>query len=237
MSHKLLPRLGSAIASTILSYAAVSFVGVDKAQAAVLTYNFQVEQGGGGGFFKFSDSSLTGIGFEALAVSEGRFNGFTAGRFGSGFSEPTNRQPGKEYYDLVGAAVVFLQGELIGLSASGRDSSSIEFDLPDLPGGPFYRKYESWADWYIYSGGAIIDGIKRSSSSFNGYAGTVISDRNGYLATDGRRFIYDAKVSYTLVNTEAEPVGEPVPEPLTAGGTALALAGLSWLKHKKKMAA
>jgi hypothetical protein len=35
------------------------------------------------------------------------------------------------------------------------------------------------------------------------------------------------------VNTEAEPV----PEPLTAGGTALALAGLTWLKHKKKMAA
>jgi len=39
-------------------------------------------------------------------------------------------------------------------------------------------------------------------------------------------------VSYTLVKTEPEPV----PEPLTAGGTALALAGLSWLKHKKKMA-
>jgi hypothetical protein len=30
---------------------------------------------------------------------------------------------------------------------------------------------------------------------------------------------------------------EPVPEPLTAGGTALALAGLTWLKQKKKMAA
>jgi hypothetical protein len=38
-------------------------------------------------------------------------------------------------------------------------------------------------------------------------------------------------VNYTLVNTET------VPEPLTAGGTALALAGLSWLKHKRKMAA
>ncbi|AFZ09033.1 PEP motif putative anchor domain protein [Oscillatoria nigro-viridis PCC 7112] len=39
-------------------------------------------------------------------------------------------------------------------------------------------------------------------------------------------------VYYTLVNTEPEPV----PEPLAAGGTALALAGLTWLKHKKKMA-
>jgi hypothetical protein len=36
----------------------------------------------------------------------------------------------------------------------------------------------------------------------------------------------DAEVFYTLV-----------PEPLTSGGTALALAGLSWLKHKKKTAA
>jgi hypothetical protein len=39
MSQKLMPRLGSAIASTILSYAALSLVGVDKAQAALLTYN------------------------------------------------------------------------------------------------------------------------------------------------------------------------------------------------------
>jgi hypothetical protein len=48
-----------------------------------------------------------------------------------------------------------------------------------------------------------------------------------------REELDDAEVYYTLVNTEPEPV----PEPLTAGGTALALAGLSWLKHKKKMAA
>jgi hypothetical protein len=44
---------------------------------------------------------------------------------------------------------------------------------------------------------------------------------------------FGSPVSYTLVKTEPSPV----PEPLTAGGTALALAGLSWLKHKKKMAA
>jgi hypothetical protein len=36
-----MPRLGSAIASTILSlFSGVSLVGVDKAQAAVLTYTF-----------------------------------------------------------------------------------------------------------------------------------------------------------------------------------------------------
>jgi hypothetical protein len=47
------------------------------------------------------------------------------------------------------------------------------------------------------------------------------------------RNFFNENVSYTLVDTAPSPV----PEPLTAGGTALALAGLSWLKHKKKMAA
>jgi hypothetical protein len=74
-------------------------------------------------------------------------------------------------------------------------------------------------------------------SYFSGYRETLISNRERVLAIDGRRILNGAEVSYTLVNTEPEPVGEPVPEPFTAGGTALALAGLSWLKHKKKMAA
>ncbi|MBE9185846.1 PEP-CTERM sorting domain-containing protein [Microcoleus sp. LEGE 07076] len=42
----------------------------------------------------------------------------------------------------------------------------------------------------------------------------------------------DRPVSYTLVDTAAEPV----PEPITVAGTALALVGLSWLKQNKKMA-
>ncbi|MEG3981036.1 PEP-CTERM sorting domain-containing protein [Microcoleus sp. D3_18a_C4] len=33
-----------------------------------------------------------------------------------------------------------------------------------------------------------------------------------------------------------DTAAEPVPEPIAVGGTALALAGLTWLKHKKKMA-
>jgi hypothetical protein len=61
---------------------------------------------------------------------------------------------------------------------------------------------------------------------------------DGSIITESyeREYLYispNGDVSYTLVNTEPSPV----PEPLTAGGTALALAGLSWLKHKKKMAA
>ncbi|MEG4861664.1 hypothetical protein QUB75_30375 [Microcoleus sp. K1-B6] len=75
MSQKLRPRLGSAIASTILSlFSAVSLVGVDKAQAAVLTYSFDMAHNVGHGFFKVNNSSLTGIGLEQVAVSEGRFD-------------------------------------------------------------------------------------------------------------------------------------------------------------------
>src|SRR4028118_1910302 len=75
MSQKQMPRLGSAIASTILSLcSAVSLVGVDQAQAAVLTYDFRIENGVGGGSFKVDTSSLTGIGYEEVFVSEGILN-------------------------------------------------------------------------------------------------------------------------------------------------------------------
>ena len=216
MSHKLRPRLGSAIASTILSLAALSVAGVDQVQAAVLTYNFGVEQGGGSGFFKLSDSSLTKTGLEALAVSEGRFNNFTVT---------------KNYYDLAGAIALFYQGQFRGLQARGGDTAIREINIsPDEPGGPYYIKYEGTASWQMANNGPF--------SLFWGYKEVLIRDRDRLLRIDrGFGKVDYAPVSYTLVNTEPEPVGEPVPEPITAGGTALALAGLSWLKHKKKMAA
>jgi len=76
MNHKQRQRLGSAIASTILSlFSGVLLVGVDKAQAANLTYNFLDSRN----FFKVNTSSLTGIGYEGIAVSEGRVYSFTLG--------------------------------------------------------------------------------------------------------------------------------------------------------------
>jgi hypothetical protein len=224
MSYKLMPRLGSAIASTILSLAAVSLAGVDKAQAALLTYNFQAdvgERGFGSGFLKLSNSSLTGIGGERIAVSEGRLNTFltaSSDRYGL---------VGKDYYDLAGAIALFYQGEFRGLQARGSDTAIREINIsPDEPGGPYYIRYTGSASWSMDTNGASSpDGWR---SYFSGYR-EVISQGN--IAQ--RDIFRDTPVSYTLVDTEPEPV----PEPLTAGGTALALAGLSWLKHKKKMAA
>ena len=224
MSHKLMPRLGSAIASTILSYAAVSLVGVDKAQAAVLTYTFQPDRGEmnfGSGSFKVSDSSLTRIGLEQVAVSEGRLNTILIIDY-LGLE-------GKKYYDLAGATALFYQGDFRGLSTGGGDSVTREINNPDDPNGPFYLNLRGRASWSIET----IAQAPMRISYFYGYREVYSTDSGGTVRVADRRIVRDTPVSYTLVNTEAEPV----PEPLTAGGTALALAGLSWLKHKKKMAA
>jgi hypothetical protein len=223
MSYKQMPRLGSAIASTILSlFSGVLLVGVDNAQAAVLHYNFQAQYGGSG-FFKVSNSSLTGIGVEYIPVSEGKFNGVIL--------DLPYMTGGKEFYDLATtASVIFYQGAFVGLEAGGGESgtSKVMFPPNEYDAEPFFLHFSGTAYWSIYG------------DVFSGYVDRyVASSRDGlspsaYQRYPNSREIYpQGFVSYTLVDTEAEPV----PEPFTAGGTALALAGLSWLKHKKKMAA
>ena len=224
-----MPRLGSAIASTILSvFWAVSLVGVDKAQAAVLHYNFQIENGGGDGFFTVDNSSVTGIGYEKLEVSYGELNSpfDVYGWYNPPMMYVPGLFEGRDVFfaylyleTLIGAKAVFYQGDFLGL----QDSRS---------GQGWYKgstESVSWSfDLYPTNAGML-------TSRFSGYKETYYPNAPIYFRESaGQRYINqvnDAKVSYTLVNTE------PVPEPLTAGGTALALAGLSWLKQKKKMAA
>ena len=209
-----MPRLGSAIAGTIFSlFSGVLLVGVDKAQAATLTYNFLDNSRN---FFKVNNSSLTGIGYEYIPVSEGRVYSFTLGSFFEG---------SREYYDLAGKIAFFYQGDLVGLKAGGSDHGMRELIFPREEGGSYSEVWSGGEVWNIYS---YPTGLTTWISVLDGY-----SERywNGRIAD--RSIYYGLPVSYTLVNTEPEPV----PEPLTAGGTALALAGLSWLKHKKKMAA
>jgi hypothetical protein len=216
MSQKLMPRLGSAIASTILSvFWAVSLVGVDKAQAAKLSYNFDTDAASG--FFKVDNSSLTGIEVERIAVSEGRLYTFTLA--------PYKKQP-KEYYDLAGATAYFYQGDFRGLRASGSDELTPEDNIIVDEGVTYYTDNIGGLSWNLDTNGIGSDDMW--TSYFWGYWAVNI----GSCCIDRRVFDY-TPVSYTLVDTEPSPV----PEPLTAGGTALALAGLSWLKHKKKMAA
>jgi hypothetical protein len=225
MSQKQRQKLGSAIASTILSvFSAVSLVGVDKAQAALLTYNIDV-WGGGGGFLKVDNSSLTG-GFEEFSfgtVSEGRLYGFTFPELGSQ----------KEYDNLAGVQAIFREGEFYGVQASGGDSAIRDYIFPDEPEGPLLYRFEGSANWSISGTSASWSRqLERRRLNYQSY----IEDGSIITESYDREYLYispNAEVSYTLVNTEPSPV----PEPLTSGGTALALAGLSWLKHKKKTAA
>jgi hypothetical protein len=194
-------------------------VGVDKAQAAVLTYNFLDNSSN---FFKVNNSSLSGIGVEYVTVSEGRFYGFTLGSF---FEES------KEYYDLAQrATAVFDGGDFLGLQAGGSDYGRSESIIPPENGGPLYILWSALASWSI-------DTYQTSPSTWtsvlNGYSERSRSINGGSFELVNRRLTRDYEVGYTLVDTATEPV----PEPLTAGAAALALAGLSWLKHKKKMAA
>ncbi len=222
-----MPRLGSAIATTILSvFWAVSLVGVDKAQAALLTYNIDVGNGGGSGFLKVDNSSLTEIdveGFSVGTVSEGRLYGFTFPELGSQ----------KEYDNLAGVLAFFYEGEFSGVQASGGDSAIRDYIFPDEPEGPLLYRFEGSANWSISGTSASWSRqLVRRRLNYQSY----IEDGSIITESYEREYLYispNAEVSYTLVNTEPSPV----PEPLTAGGTALALAGLSWLKHKKKMAA
>jgi hypothetical protein len=222
MSYKHMPRLGSAIASTILSlFWAVSLVGVDKAQAAVLTY--KIVDYDDRTYFKVDTSLLTGIGYEGyeqIPVIEGRFYDFG----GTG---------GKEYYDLATATAHFSEGDFRGLWASGRNYVAHEtISAPDEPGGTFYWLDESYLYWDItYSYFSYSWQNSRRYFNYQSYIddGSLIQEYYEPLYSP----VWWGPVSYTLVDTEPSPV----PEPLTAGGTALALAGLSWLKHKKKMAA
>jgi len=216
-----MPRLGSAIASTILSvFSAVSLVGVDKAQAAVLTYAFTIEKGFhvGNGFFKVDTSSLTGIGYEEVFVSEGILN--TDFYIGNGYYYDSGDYLYLEklggsidgFYPAPGATAKFYQGEFLGLIEERSDYGS-------------YKSSSVFASW-IFDLNQTNAGMWRSS--FSGYLQkNNAGDPYGLLPPSSYTYqVDDAEVFYTLV-----------PEPLTAGGTALALAGLSWLKHKKKRAA
>jgi hypothetical protein len=205
-------------------FSAVSLVGVDKAQAAVLTYN--IDWNGGSGFLKVDNSSLTEIDGEGISlgtVSEGRMYGFTFPELGST----------KEYDNLAGVLAIFREGEFFGVQASGRDSAIRDYIIPDEPDGPLFFRREGSASWSI-SGttGSWSKELVRRRVNYQSY----IEDGSIITESYDREYRYISgytDVSYTLVNTEPEPV----PEPLTSGGTALAVAGLSWLKHKKKKAA
>jgi hypothetical protein len=197
-------------------FSAVSLVGVDKAQAAVLTYNFLWDSRN---FLKVDTSSLTevGNGYSVGTVSEGRFYGYTS--------------EGQEYNNFAGLTAIFLEGDFFGVQAGGSYASTTDYIIPpDEPYGPRFERVTTDGYWQIV--GPSFESYSETWRRLVNYQ-SYIEDGSIVIESAVRegRSRMETNIIYTLVDTE------PVPEPLTAGGTALALAGLTWLKHKKKMAA
>lgn len=201
-------KLAVAIASTALSYGAIATLEAPKAEAAVLTYSFKV--GLGNGSFTFDNSSITGIGFEDVTISEGTL---------SFFYEPRIWRTKKEY-NLAGEIVRLYKGELVGLIAQGKEVySGIVYGDGRSDS---YLHTENW-EFHAYGHFPVM------SWSTNTSCGT-------YLIYCGIIKSYDNYVIYSKVSEQpSEPLTQ-VPEPLTMAGTALAFASLVRLKQKKKIA-
>ncbi|MGL5060953.1 MAG: PEP-CTERM sorting domain-containing protein [Microcoleus sp.] len=208
------------LAGTALCYGAISTVYTPIAQAAVLTYNFSSDYGKG--FVKFSNSGITGIDVEEITISEGKLT--TLFDFHADLVNPRS-------HDLAGTKAVFDRGEFRGLKAT--DSELIATELVDSPNTVFgepYR-YEKYLGWYFDTDRSI---------SGQWYSILSAGEQGYYYKSTGALIaLTDTAVSdadWTAIYTLADTAPEPVPEPMTVAGTALALASFVGLKHRKKMA-
>jgi hypothetical protein len=230
MNNQILNKILGIISTTALAIATGLVAEIPKAQAAVLTYNFTANTtgwttGNYSGYFKFDNSPLTGIGEEILGISEAVFNFVDAENkpYIYNFASSSKVSFGGRDIFLSGSsaidiAVYLLDGELLGLSFGRFALSSIssaprfineglrQFTTSDV----LYMTIDPYTD--------VIDGYLRV--------------RLNRLASEDRR--YQGTVTYTgPVRAVGEIAAEPVPEPITLAGTALALAGCATLKHKK----
>jgi hypothetical protein len=213
-------KIVATLVGTAIGYGAISTASMLPAQAAVLTYNFSSDYGKG--FVQFSNSGIAGIDVEEVTVSEGKLT--TLFDFNADLVNPRS-------HDLAGAKAVFDQGEFRGLKARGSDLIFTNIvDRPDTVFREYYR-YENYISWYFDTDRSISGqwySILMAGQQINIY------NRTGLLVGFG-----DTNVSHadrTAIYTLAGTTAEPVPEPMTVAGTALALASLAGLKHRKKKA-
>ncbi len=232
MKNHTLNKLLGIIGSSIIAFATGLAAETPKAQAAVLTYNFTANTTGWTtgtytGYFKFDNSSLTGIGEEIVGISEGVFNfvGADGQPSSYGLRSPISRKfnnrntfLGEGIMSSVDIEAYILNGDFLGLSV-GR------FGLSSVSGVSRF----------------IDEGLRQFTTSdvlymtFNPYTDVI----DGYLSVPRNRLFsekipYQGTVTYSgPVRPFGEIVAEPVPEPMTVAGTALALAGFAALKRQK----
>jgi hypothetical protein len=233
MNNQILNKILGTIGTAALAIAAGLVTEIPQAQAAVLTYNFTANTtgwttGNYSGFFKFDNSSVTGIGEEVVGISEAVFNFVDAENkprtynFGSSskVSWSINNVPRDIFLtsSFIDLAVYLLDGELLGLSF-GR------FALSSISAAPRF----------------IDEGLRQFTSSdvlyltIDPYTDVI----DGYLRMPLNRLAsrdlpYRGTVTYTgPVRALGDIPAQPIPEPMTVAGTALALASFAALKRKK----
>ncbi|MGL5063370.1 MAG: PEP-CTERM sorting domain-containing protein [Microcoleus sp.] len=249
MKNPTLDRILGIIGGTIFSIGTGLAVATPKAEAAVLTYNFQATTTGWNagtydGYFKIDNSSLTGIGEEAIPISEGVFNflasdgtpmSYSLRSLGSqmpfrGTSPiPGVDPPGVTGMSAVDIAAFMLDGNFLGLSIGRLGAPSLYVSS-------------------ISSNRVLIDEGMRLGVRYTYYMAQILhltvnpySDViEGYLSVPRHRLLlneirpYQGTVTYSGPTRVVGDIAvEPVPEPMTVAGTTLALAGFAAFKRKK----
>lgn len=116
-------RLAVATASAI-ACTAISTQFISPAYAAALNYSFNVNTTWGifDGTLSIDDTSVTGIGSESTQVKAGTFKFYRPWAYQGEYHAALGNELGE--WDLTGAGVQFLGGQLTGITASGYELAS-----------------------------------------------------------------------------------------------------------------
>jgi hypothetical protein len=239
MNNQILNKILGIISTTALGIATGLVAEIPKAQAAVLTYNFTANTtgwttGNYSGYFKFDNSPLTGIGEEIVPISEGIFNfvdaenkpdSYLLSSKKSIFEDRVSFQSTGAGLGGVEIAAYVLDGDFLGLSFGKESIYSTSLI------NSFRHRYERrYGDLILVD--YLSDSLYLKIDPYTDAIYGRLNESVNHFATVNRP--YQGTVTYTgPVRAVGEIAAEPVPEPITLAGTALALAGCATLKHKK----
>lgn len=234
MNNQILNKILGTIGTITLAIAAGLAAETPKAQAAVLTYNFTANTTGWTtgtytGYFKFDNSSLTGVGEEIVGISEAVFNFVDAQNQPYSYNLRSSKSTfeGRDRFlspGVVEIAAYVLDGNFLGLSfgrETGYSTSLIN---------AYSHRYER-----RYGDLILVDYLSDSLYlTIDPYTDTIygrLNEQPNHFATVNRP--YQGTVTYTGPDRAVGVPFATVPEPMTVAGTALALAGFATLKRRK----
>lgn len=211
MNLSVYQRLAVATAWAIAS-TAISTQFMSPAYAAALNYSFKVNTSWGifDGTLSIDDTSVTGIGSESTQVTAGTFKFYRPWAYqGEGHAALDNKLG---EWDLAGAGVQFLGGQLTGITASGYQLASASGSIEEI-----WSRELSWN----FSGNLF------EAKWLNITSAPDETGMNGGDSTTGT-LVYEPP-------TQAPP--QSVPESQGYMGLVLGAAGLFVVQRRKKTTA